>query len=326
MRHWTCYGLQVLMVAALFGVPNFASAAPPPSWAYPLVDPSVPPPVDDGKPLTTPDSKQSFRVTELLDQFHAVDWYPEEHPKMPVAVATGHQPDQRACGYCHLSDGQGRPENASLAGLSADYIIQQVEDYKSGERRSLRADASPHARMLATSKAISESELTQAAAYFAAIPFKQRFKVVEADTIPKSEIMTGSIWGKAEAGGTEELGHRIIEVTDERSSALLRDSHGQFTAYVPYGSIVRGLVLATTGGANKTLPCGSCHGVGLKGGGNAGPPLAGRSATYMVRQLMDMKAGTRAGANSGLMKPVVANLDDDDIIGLAAYAASLPPK
>ena len=106
----------------------------------------------------------------------------------------------------------------------------------------------------------------------------------------------------------------------------LRDSHGAFTAYVPYGSIVRGLVLSTTGGANKTLPCGACHGVGLKGGGNAGPPLAGRSATYMVRQLMDMKAGVRAGTNAGLMKPVVANLDDDDIIGLAAYAASLPPQ
>ena len=282
-------------------------------------------PPDPGKPLTVEGSKASFTRPQLLDMFQAIDWYPEEHPPMPVAVAVGHKPEQRACGYCHLSDGQGRPENAPLAGLPASYIVQQVHDWQSGARRSQLANGGPHIRMLSAVKNISEAELAEAAAYFAAIPFKPRYKVVEADIIPRVEVMFASAWGIAPGGGTEELGHRIIEVPDEREAFETRDSHGTFTAYVPPGSTFKGMTLANTGGAKKTLPCVACHGVGLKGGGTAGPPIAGRPVTYIARQLMDIQAGTRNGANAALMKPVVEHLDQDDIIALAAYVASLKP-
>jgi cytochrome c553 len=46
---------------------------------------------------------------------------------------------------------------------------------------------------------------------------------------------------------------------------------------------------------------------------------------YLTRQLMDIKSGSRTGAWITLMQQVVAKLDQDDIIALAAYAASRQP-
>jgi cytochrome c553 len=44
-----------------------------------------------------------------------------------------------------------------------------------------------------------------------------------------------------------------------------------------------------------------------------------------VRQLYDFQHGTRAGPWSPLMAPNVIKLTLDDMVALAAYAASLPP-
>lgn len=50
--------------------------------------------------------------------------------------------------------------------------------------------------------------------------------------------------------------------------------------------------------------------------------IAGRSPTYLLRQLMAMKAGTRAGAGALLMQPIVASMSLDDMVSAVAYAAS----
>jgi len=55
------------------------------------------------------------------------------------------------------------------------------------------------------------------------------------------------------------------------------------------------------------------------------PTIAGRSPTYMFRQLYDFKSGARKGANSAIMKAVVEKLGMDDMIALVAYSASLKP-
>ena len=81
---------------------------------------------------------------------------------------------------------------------------------------------------------------------------------------------------------------------------------------------------STTGGAGKTVQCAICHGPELKGVGPI-PGIAGRSPTYLVRQLYDFQHGARAGLASALMKPTVENLTVEDMAVLAAYAASLPP-
>ena len=53
------------------------------------------------------------------------------------------------------------------------------------------------------------------------------------------------------------------------------------------------------------------------------PGIAGRSPSYMMRQLWDMKQGTRSGLQAQLMMPVIANLSMDDMTDIVAYLASV---
>jgi cytochrome c553 len=130
-------------------------------------------------------------------------------------------------------------------------------------------------------------------------------------------------------GGDEPIGNRIVEVpVDADAVEIQRNPRVGFIAYAPIGSIKRGEALVTTG-AGKTLLCGACHGLELKGQTLAGfgsmPGLAGRSPSYLVRQMFDIKSGRRSGQRLELMKPVVAALDSDDMRDIAAYLASRKP-
>ena len=229
----------------------------------------------------------------------------------------------RACGSCHRAEGTGGPENASLAGLPADYLVQQMDDIKSGARKfSAPPQHSGAVFMTAAAKNMTAEELRAAANYFAALKPQRVVTVVERDTVPKT-IVARLFYAKHPDGGTEALGRRIVEMPEDVEQFELRDTRTPFTAYVPPGSIARGEALVKTGGG-KTLPCAACHGAELKGAG-AIPGIAGRSPTYLVRQLYQFKHGVRAGLNGAPMKPVAENLSEDDMIALAAYVASLAP-
>jgi cytochrome c553 len=55
------------------------------------------------------------------------------------------------------------------------------------------------------------------------------------------------------------------------------------------------------------------------------PGIAGRSPSYLTRQMYDMQAGARRGEWTELMKPVVANLSNEDLVNIVAYVSSLMP-
>ncbi len=59
--------------------------------------------------------------------------------------------------------------------------------------------------------------------------------------------------------------------------------------------------------------------------GSLVPALAGRSPTYIARQLFDLQVGVRQGAMSGFMRPVLADLSPVDMLNIAAYVATLTP-
>ena len=125
-------------------------------------------------------------------------------------------------------------------------------------------------------------------------------------------------------GGYEPVGSRIIVLPQNAERAALRDPKSGFTDFVAKGSIARGTALMA-GGDGKTTACTICHGPALKGLGEV-PGIAGRPATYMFRQLNDMKIGNRTGPWVELMKPVVAKLTDEDLVNIAAYVSSrMPP-
>lgn len=78
------------------------------------------------------------------------------------------------------------------------------------------------------------------------------------------------------------------------------------------------------GNSSRTAGCVTCHGRDLKGLSEA-PPLAGRSPSYIVRQLYDIQHGARTGAAVQKMKPAIAKLTLADMAAIAAYLASLSP-
>jgi cytochrome c553 len=55
------------------------------------------------------------------------------------------------------------------------------------------------------------------------------------------------------------------------------------------------------------------------------PRIAGRSPTYLIRQLLAFQTGARAGITGQPMLPVITRLKIGDMIDVAAYAASLEP-
>jgi cytochrome c553 len=313
----------VIVLATAFASPLAALGADgPPEWAYPMTPPDFKPAPDDGVPRRVPNSSATYTLTQLRDRFIAPVWHPEDHPPLPPVVARGRKPDVFACGFCHRADGPGGPENSALAGLPAAYIVQQMNDYKSGARRTAVPKRNVDL-MIGLAKASTDEEIAAAAAYFSALKPRQHTRVVETDTVPKTFIIANH-YAALPSGENEAIGKRIIEVPEVLEQFVHRDTRARFIAYVPVGSSARGEALVKTGGAGKTLACVTCHGPDLKGVGLI-PGIAGRSTNYAVRQLYDLKYGFRAGAFAVLMKDVVAKLDEEDMLAIAAYLATQAP-
>ncbi len=177
--------------------------------------------------------------------------------------------------------------------------------------------------MSAFAKSMTDEEIQQAAEYFGGMKWTPWIKVVETGTVPKTRTSVG-MYMPIPGGGTEPIGQRIIEVpVDPEGTEALRNPRSGFIAYAPIGSIRQGEKLVIDG-AGKTSACGVCHGADLKGLGPV-PGIAGRSPSYLVRQLYDMQQGTRNGTWTQLMKPVVSKLSEEDMLNIAAYTSSLRP-
>ena len=304
-----------------------AAQQPPPYWAY-AINPELNTATALAKPASNlprhiPGSEATFTEPQVHDFFSAPDWHPSGHPAMPEVVAHGRKPDLFACGFCHLPNGQGRPENSRLAGLPAGYIVQQMADFKSGLRKSSESRRKPGAMMTTLATMANQQEIQAAARYFSGLRPRPWIRVVETNTVPTTRV-AGWMLVPSDPAATEPIGQRIIEVPENLEQTELRDDSSGFIAYVPVGSINKGKALATTGAAGKTVPCAKCHGPGLRGTGNV-PSIAGCSPSYIVRQLYDIQSGARAGALTQQMKAPTAKLTLDDMIAIAAYVASLRP-
>lgn len=304
-----------------FSTPSFA--IDPPAWAYPFNPPGYKPAADDGVLRRVPGSAVSYPLSQTRNLFFAPDWHPEDHAPMPAIVARGRTPDVYACGFCHRATGQGGPENANISGLPFDYIVQQLRDYRSGARTSALRERIPQKFMIALSAKLTDEEIREAATYYSALKPRQNIRVIETDTVPKVDVANWT-WVDHKTGVREPIGKRIVEVPEHLEDFELRDARAAFIAYTPPGSLKRGEALVNGKLPEKVTACAACHGPDLKGMTIA-PPIAGRSVTYATRQLYELKAGLRTGSNAALMKPVLEKLDEDDLLAIVAYLASLPP-
>lgn len=292
-------------------------------WAYVLNEPmSGNAPVDDpAEVVTVPGSRVSMPRSAISIAAGPPDWHPDGHPPMPELVAKGGGDGVAACGYCHLPNGQGKPENASVAGQPYAYIVQQMADWRNGLRKTGEPRMGPPSFMQRIGLAATDEQARVAAEYFSSMDYKPWVRVIETDMVPKTRF-AGWIHQVIEGGGTEPIGTRIVETPEDLHLTHLRDDASSFVAYVPTGAVARGERLAT--GNGKTEACAVCHGPGLRGLGPV-PALAGRSPSYVARQLYDLQTGVRNGAWSDLMDATVSDLTTEDIVNLAAYTASLAP-
>jgi cytochrome c553 len=279
-------------------------------------------PQEQTKPRTVPASSASYSLVDVRDGHNVIDWFPGDHPAMPPIIKNGPASlgeTARGCGSCHLPNGKGRPENAPPAGQPVGYNIQTLRDFRDGRRVSADPRKPNVPTMTALAKAMTEEEMRQAAEYFSSMAWTPWIRVVEAERIPEMELEEGNMYITVGKEPHEPLDGRIVETPEDAYQAnMVRNPRSGWVAYVPVGSLAKGEKLVDAG------RCVTCHGTDLMGSGDF-PGIAGRSPSYMMRQLWDMKRGTRNGVYTVLMKPVVANLSADDLTAIVAYLASIKP-
>jgi cytochrome c553 len=349
------FGATAVAITAL--VHAHGNSAKEPQWAYGFLTPpalgekappSQNPPTrrlrpnesvdDQARPRHIEGSLATYSLLDVRDGHNVIDWFPGDHPApMPDIIAHGPRTlgeTARGCGSCHLPHGRGRPENAQPGGLPYAYIIRQLQDFRLGFRRSADWRKQNTPTMVNLAMAMTDEEMRTAAAYFSAVKWNTRWvRVVETNLVPKTRI-NGNLFIAPVHDLTEPIDGRIIEVpANQEQAELYRNPHSGWVAYAPIGSVARGRELVTTGGSmvvgsqivqGKTTACAGCHGPDLMGMADV-PPLAGRSPSYLARQLYDFQQGTRNGSSAPLMRPIVANLTEEDMVGITAYLASLGP-
>lgn len=315
------------------------------------------PAADPNELVTIPGSAQKIRraifrrVTGDEGVKEVPDWAPGSHPPMPdivkfgrsirdasgnylsptdrtgkIVYAAGGIEDGgiRACGFCHSAHGMGHPGNGGIAGLPASYLMQQMEDYRNGLRNSSDPTKGNTMRMAWYATRMTPDETKASIAYFSSLPYPQNYRVVEATMVPKTRITEYFVPATGAAAGTEPIDGRIIEVPEHPELTELRAPNAPFVAYVPPGTLARGRQ------ATATFQCAACHGASLNGMTIAEwgevPAIAGRSPAYVVRQMFDMKTGSRRGKNAKSMKAIVDRMTPEDMIDVAAYVASRTPE
>lgn len=307
--------------------PSSATSFEVPAWAFPVLGTATAPSAtgtDTGAVATVPTSRAHFSVGQTRDRYNVADWNPATHRAAPPVVMHGRKPVVMACGFCHLADGRGRPENAMIAGLPVEYFVQQVKDMRTRARHSGSPLPFPSAvAMQQIADSTTDVELEEAARYFSKVRARQASHVVESDSVPRFMTLNG-LSTILPGNEREALGERMVELAVDLRRHELHDPMAKYVAYVPRGSLARGRKLALAGPGGGVKGCTSCHGADLRGVKQV-PPLAGRYPSYLLRQLIAFRTGARNGATSAPMHEVTAALSLQDMVAAAAYAGSRAP-
>jgi len=296
------------------------------AWAFPV--PPSPPKlnaakIDPHKVFHLAGSNRTY-TNGQISLSNPPDWFPQDHPLMPQIVAHGRKPAW-ACGFCHLPNGEGEPASASLMGLPKAYILEQLVSFRDGERgASLPRNTQDMAN---EAHGLTESDMQLAAEYFSQLKFIPHVHVVETSTVPatgwKDWVLVPN-----KSSAPQPIGERIIEIPGNVHDYEYRSDRVSYVAYAPLGSIARGAVIAAKGDGSAAA-CESCHGTELEGANlpdiGIAPPLAGRSPTYIVRELILFCTGKRSDPAAAPMRAEASQLTIPQMIDVAAYAASRKP-
>lgn len=133
-----------------------------------------------------------------------------------------------------------------------------------------------------------------------------------ADTTRKNEIMKGMIASLSDADAAD-IG-AYFQAQNVSAAATFDES-----------KIAAGREIYKGGDLQKGIPaCQACH--GPNGAGTAGigyPAVGGQYVDYTLAQLKAFKDGTRANDDKRLMRDIVANMSEEDMVAVSNYMASL---
>ena len=268
-----------ILLALLVALQCRAADTSAPWWAYGFFGPPAPgekasltapavvglrpnePAEEQMRPHRVDGSSRSFSLVEIRNRRDIVDWFPKDHPPMPVVVKNGSPSlGEKAygCALCHMPQGRGRPENAPINGLPPAYFIRQLRDFRSGLRSSSDPRKANTLRMIELAQAMTDAEMQEAAEYYAGIPAAPWVRVVETDLVPQVKPTSARLFLPIADGPKEPIAARIVEVPENVEQFELANPRSGLLAYVPIGSIAKGKALVTTGGATvingETIP------------------------------------------------------------------------
>jgi len=106
-----------------------------------------------------------------------------------VMAADGAALAKDKCESCHGENGNSEKKVPSIAGFSAPYFIQTMEDYTDGERtgEKFKTEGEDETDMNAIAKALSADDLKALGDYFAAQTFVPRIQEVDAALVKKGK-------------------------------------------------------------------------------------------------------------------------------------------
>jgi cytochrome c553 len=292
--------MQQLMIAA-------AVAIAPPAWLYPQNMAAVNEPATDTL-VSVPGSQVKLRERDVHNRQLAANWFPQDQPPPPAAVLRSSVAGVFACGYCHMPNGVGHPQNISIAGLPEAYVIAQFAAFRAGQRKAAQPGYIPNSSMTRMAGQASDADIAETARYFSRLPYRGLIRVKEVHHAPKVAA-TGLFWTRV-PGPPEPIAGRIVELMDKPEDSILHNPRGRSTAYVPSGSIARGRKIGAE------LACMACHKQEMAGWG------PGRSPSYIVRQLLAFRNRARNDPGSAPMHAIADQLDLDQMVAVAAWMAA----
>ncbi|MGB3270078.1 MAG: c-type cytochrome [Rhodanobacter sp.] len=293
------------------------------AWAFPQFPPPDPhaPKADPARLIHVAGSTRTYTQAQLDADHFVPDWFPQDHPAAPPIVTVARHPGWPwPCAECHMSNGAGVPATAQIMGLPKAYIREQIAAFRQGQRG---ASPSRTTRDMADeARSIDDDDLEAAASYFSRLKFVPHTRVIESASVPKTH-WEYFVLRPDQGGAREPTGERIVEVPVSFDDYRHGSDRTRYVAYVPPGSIARGAVIAARGSGG--LPaCESCHGAKLQGT-ELIPPLAGRSPTCIVRELLLFRGNQRSNPAAAPMRLQASRLTVGDMIAVAAYAGSRTP-
>ncbi len=310
--------------APMDGGPSNAQITAAEAWAFPQLPPPPDPHAaesDRAKIIHIAGSSRSYSQAQLAVDHFVPDWFPQDHSRPPPIVTVDRQPGWPwPCAECHMVNGAGVPATAQITGLPEAYILQQVAAFRHGQRGMSAPRTTQD--MADEARSLNDDDLHLAAGYFSRLKFVPHTRVVESASVPKTH-WKDFVQVPDQDGAREPLGERVVEVPVSFDDYQYDSGRTRYIAYVPPGSLARGAAIAARG-SGATAACESCHGAKLQGT-DVIPPLAGRSPTYIMRELLLFRGGRRSNPEATPMRQEASQLTVNDMIAVAAYAGSREP-